>query len=688
MANSLAEEGVKPDTVSLYILYVTPAVTEGFHESSIPPTPIGKTNISASAQDPSGIQKVDFYVGGALIGTKTASPYTVSWDTKNMPNDGILDVNSPFVYHDDPNLIKIKNDSNPFGSNYQGFDGDVGEYTQKIWIKPTIDRNITVTAQINKYEDAISTTSVLHIPKANINPVVFIPGMYGSWKVDSSTYALDPLFRTYDNIIEQLRMLGYEDGVSLFTFPYNWLDSNVNNATKMQNEIAKIRGSAIMDGVPYIDPGKVDIVAHSMGGLLSREYIQGLNNRTVDKLITVGTPHRGSAKAYMSVEGLIFDEEDGKETTLNYVIDKVMRSIAKKYVYYSSDYEGHIVTTDSDLYRFIHERVPSAFELLPDESPYLFTQVDVGKPFIAHLYGKYENNFLSNLNDNDMAELLDMMGDNPEKVVSIIGKGNVKTINNYDVVKNTDGDFKWANGEIVKYNRTDGDGTVTTLSAKLGSGMKFRERPESDINPGERLEHQKLTTQLQPTIVQELTGSKPVRSSHMSSLIDKITGNIMYLNKMCPAEFQLVDPQGRRVGYDPVTGGYVNEIPGAAMAPSKSDDWPELIIIPDFQPGDFEIKVFPRGNGGSFDIDAGAYYPEENLSQEISQLSGTISPGQQLEYNISAQDQPDVKKPVTTAQVNGPQGNNGWYKGDITVSFEATDDMSGVPAPSTAWTGG
>jgi len=42
---------------------------------------------------------------------------------------------------------------------------------------------------------------------------------------------------------------------------------------------------------------KVVILAHSMGGLVSRSYIQQLNGSDVDRLITIGTPHGGTVLA-------------------------------------------------------------------------------------------------------------------------------------------------------------------------------------------------------------------------------------------------------------------------------------------------------------------------------------------------------------------------------------------------------
>lgn len=47
-----------------------------------------------------------------------------------------------------------------------------------------------------------------------------------------------------------------------------------------------------------IKGGRVDIVAHSLGGLIARVYVQMLGGaRRVDRLVTLGTPHRGTYAA-------------------------------------------------------------------------------------------------------------------------------------------------------------------------------------------------------------------------------------------------------------------------------------------------------------------------------------------------------------------------------------------------------
>ncbi len=45
--------------------------------------------------------------------------------------------------------------------------------------------------------------------------------------------------------------------------------------------------------------GRIDLVCHSLGGLVARVYIQDLGGaRRVDRCITLGTPHRGTYNSY------------------------------------------------------------------------------------------------------------------------------------------------------------------------------------------------------------------------------------------------------------------------------------------------------------------------------------------------------------------------------------------------------
>lgn len=88
----------------------------------------------------------------------------------------------------------------------------------------------------------------------------------------------------YDSLIKSLQDLGYEQDKTLFIFDYDWRLSNDVSAARLRDFINR-----------HIPSGKLDIVAHSMGGIVSRLYMANYGGDTrVRRFITLGTPHRGS----------------------------------------------------------------------------------------------------------------------------------------------------------------------------------------------------------------------------------------------------------------------------------------------------------------------------------------------------------------------------------------------------------
>ena len=77
--------------------------------------------------------------------------------------------------------------------------------------------------------------------------------------------------------------------VDLFT--YDWRQSNITTANQLQSHIA-------LKGYQY-----VYLVAHSMGGLVSSQFMKNDANRAkVRRLITVGTPYSGAASTLYAME--------------------------------------------------------------------------------------------------------------------------------------------------------------------------------------------------------------------------------------------------------------------------------------------------------------------------------------------------------------------------------------------------
>ena len=76
---------------------------------------------------------------------------------------------------------------------------------------------------------------------------------------------------------------------TLFIFPYDWRLSNIDSASKFE---------AFMSCIRQLYPDKrVNVLTHSMGGLIARRYIiEHPNNENIDKLITMVAPWLGAPK--------------------------------------------------------------------------------------------------------------------------------------------------------------------------------------------------------------------------------------------------------------------------------------------------------------------------------------------------------------------------------------------------------
>ena len=114
------------------------------------------------------------------------------------------------------------------------------------------------------------------------------------WKVDGYSGLTEALLRTFD----------VERGANYFEFPYDWRRDNRIAAKQLQRQSRDwLRRWRELSGN---DEAKLIIVAHSMGGLVARYFLEALEGWPEAKaLVTFGTPFRGSVNALRTlVEGM------------------------------------------------------------------------------------------------------------------------------------------------------------------------------------------------------------------------------------------------------------------------------------------------------------------------------------------------------------------------------------------------
>jgi hypothetical protein len=135
----------------------------------------------------------------------------------------------------------------------------------------------------------------LHTP-GTVRATGLISGLHvlpGLWGIDG-----------YRSLLARLGRIG-----EVLPFPYDWRLSNAVNAGKLKDAVEA-----------RLCPGqKAAYVCHSMGGLLTRYYLEVLGGRdTARRLITLGTPHKAAAaltlglasgaRSRLGLAGLVLDD--------------------------------------------------------------------------------------------------------------------------------------------------------------------------------------------------------------------------------------------------------------------------------------------------------------------------------------------------------------------------------------------
>lgn len=114
------------------------------------------------------------------------------------------------------------------------------------------------------------------------------------------------LFPIYNDLIRALRhelSPRADKPTPVFAFPYDWRMDVRTTASKLGEFIGEVIARTRLLK-HYADAGdlKVDLVGHSMGGLVITEYLGQKRRRAqVDKVATIGTPFLGSIEAIVKV---------------------------------------------------------------------------------------------------------------------------------------------------------------------------------------------------------------------------------------------------------------------------------------------------------------------------------------------------------------------------------------------------
>lgn len=290
-------------------------------------------------------------------------------------------------------------------------------------------------------------------------PLVFVPGLLGTIGDDiipgTGKLKFGPAGLVYNDFIDVLEEMGYEKGKNLFICFYNWkkgCDYNVKKYLfKTINEAKNKTGYS-----------RVNIIAHSMGGLVSRHYIQTRYYREdINKLILLGCPNSGATDAYyLWAEGKMPDRTGVKSFLYHILIEGFLMIL--KYSYQSDSIKD-----------LVNKEFKSIEELLPSRTfdrylYYLDSNGIINYIFYENL--KYKNLFLDQINTH-----FDIYRKKGVACYLVAGSGKItgKSLQLSGVRFD-----KWGNiinsGRISEKIRSfEGDGTVLEKSALNMVGVKY-----------------------------------------------------------------------------------------------------------------------------------------------------------------------------------------------------------------------
>jgi pimeloyl-ACP methyl ester carboxylesterase len=535
-----------------------------------------------------------------------------------------------------------------------------------IWYQPSPAS--TFTAELRWGPS--SALGTVGMEQMRIHPLVFVPGILGTMPPTYGPWGtMEPILGTYDPLLIDLQKRGYELDQSLFPFPVDWRDSIEVVAGHLADSIPGFLATA--NNLGYVgEPAsgwpatKVDVVVHSMGGLITRAYVEGSSYAyNVGKVVFIASPHRGYPEAYRTREGLTWEaylQDSVAESALAEGTDIVLWPILIGKRYQPSVEEmaaGDCQTgypydaikywfpfcSPEALYNWSHDLAKGVFSLrdmLPDETvdPYLVCGDVSGNdcaPLVSpYPFGREENPLLDGPEGlNAPARLQDLANRlGPENILVVFGS-DTPTHVEYAVVRG--GPPLWAHGQPVEQVIGDGDGLVPAYSADLSQIMP--QIPAANViklsGPNARhkpiMYHPEVMGRYVPLFLTGTGGGPTTEPDPFPPDYD--LARLVVFAGQCPVNLTVTDPQDRRVGYDPDTGGTFLEIPGAIYGGPNVEG--QFIILPELLEGTYQFEGTAFAEG-AYLLSANAFGPDGLLP--LGFFGGNVVPGEQLHFPVDS----------------------------------------------------
>lgn len=520
----------------------------------------------------------------------------------------------------------------------------------------------------------------------------------------------------YQSTIDYFTNNGYTEGKDFFVCPYDWRRGLDLISSGTLNDC--------IDEALAVNPNstQVNILAHSMGGLVSRYYISdSMQARKVQRLVTLGTPYLGAPKIALTViDELCFVERAGICFTAPETLKKLLVNFPSAYQIAPSEqyfqvYTDGYIRIDRDT----NGDGSNDGYLDEDES---FVRLGVDNWFLAQdarfllsTIGGWDNGSTNGV------DVFMMVGDGFDSVGTIVEYNKTPWYN------------PWGTEVAYKIELTNGDGTVPLRSAdtrNLSTGVNLSD--EATVYYF-HLKHDELATnyevlQFAGVIFAAPSTANVTFHNYNSSLqklgqsdvllpgdvinsqlnvesetprTDPIPLNGRFISLDGPVSVEILDDLGNRIGSINDSGAYEVSIPGASFYELGGG---VSVFLPDS--GLYEMRVYGEQEAAtdiriqkivSDQLTQTALYDDlpltENstaildyspstalpsaftLDQDGDGISEMTFPHTEILDLLESQ---DFEAPKTTITITGTPSSDGWYVGDATVSMTAVDNSGGT----------
>lgn len=511
------------------------------------------------------------------------------------------------------------------------------------------------------------------------------------WPNSASLMIPKDIFRSmygqdfFDGLIKELENNGYKENESLFVFPYDWRWDIDWVAGSSPYPLIKSLKDKVEEVKQKTGTDKVDIVAHSMGGLVAKQYINFYGSSSVDKFIDIGTPHLGAPKAFKI---LMYGDNLGFKIGKFSINETTVKNISQNF--------------------------PSIFELLPSKKYFDSNEVNCSN-FISDIYDYDGNGVKGKLDYSQSQVFMENAGFNKIllnqaegfhddldnfnsssyslKTYNIVGCGRPTIGRIYILNKEKSGEWEYG----LQY--INGDSTVPLRSAEdLSGALKIYYANNTD-HP--YLASAKGVKELVGYILKNKADDFPLE---LYSNLRKDKNNCglsgVQIEYHSPINLHVYDEEGNHIGPDE-EGNIDLSIEGAAYDIIGNNKFV-------FLPSGLNYRVEGRATGiGTFNAKIKNIVDDEIVETFYFNEVPLVSTSTVVESTISAEtftniydtkidqegdgvfeevigpssalnqlESSDYDKPQTDINVQGLLGNNDWYITDVRIELLSKDQGS------------